>query len=99
MFSKKERYIIRDKTYRSIFIKNKFKNKLRRSMLKNNTLIQTKKILLKVNFNENPSKLRKKNICLLSGENNTIQKRFLVSRFALNSLSISNKLQNFKINA
>ena len=99
MFSKKEKYLIRDKTYRSVHIKFKFKNKLIKSMLQNNLLLNSKKIYLKLNLNTNPSKLRKKNVCLLSGENNTIKKKNLISRFRLNLLSIDNKLQNFKINS
>jgi hypothetical protein len=77
MFSKKERYIIRDKNRRSIFIKYKFRYKLVSTILKNNTFGQKKKLLLKVNFVKNPSQLKKKNICLLSGENNTVHRRFL----------------------
>ena len=98
MFSKKEKYIIRDKVYRSIHIKYRFNTKLQKSLLKNNMTPQTKKLFLTLKTNKTPLKLRKRNLCLISGENNTVKKYFLVSRFALNKASIANKLQNFKIN-
>ena len=43
--------------------------------------------------------IRKKNVCLLSGENGAVRKQFLASRFKLNSMCVNNTLQNFKINS
>jgi len=98
MVSKKEKSLIKDKINRSVHIKYKFREKIKNSMLRNNLVLKSKKKFLKINFTKSLQELRKKNICLISGENNTIKKRFLTSRFILNSLSIENKLQNFKIN-
>jgi hypothetical protein len=39
-----------------------------------------------------------KNICLKSGENTSINKKLLITRFQINYLSIVNKLQNYKVN-
>jgi hypothetical protein len=98
MFSKKEKYILQDKTYKSIYIKYRFRNKLQESFILNNLTPQLKKLYLNLKLNKAPLKLKKKNLCLISGENNTIKKYFLTSRFVLNRSSIGGKLQNFKIN-
>jgi hypothetical protein len=98
MFSKKEKYILRDKLYKSIYIKGKFKCKLQKSLILNSSSTQHKKLYLNLKLNKAPVKLKKKNLCLISGENNTIKKHFLTSRFVLNRLSICGGLQNFKIN-
>jgi hypothetical protein len=98
MFSKKEKYLIRDKLHKSVHIKYKYKLKLGKSMLRNNLILKNKKLYIKLKLMGSLLMLRKKNICLLSGENNSIKKNTLTSRFTLNSLCISNKLQNFKVN-
>jgi hypothetical protein len=98
MFSKKEKYVIRDKIHRSVHIKYKYKLRLSKSILKNNLILKPKKLYIKLGLKGGLLMLRKRNICLLSGENNSIKKRIVISRFALNSLCISNKLQNFKVN-
>lgn len=99
MFSKKEKYLIRDNLRRSTQIKYVYINFLKKSLKKNHFLRQSKKIYFTLNLQKNISSKKTKNVCLLSGENTSVRKHFMLSRFKLNTLSISNSLQNFRINS
>jgi ribosomal protein S14 len=67
--------------------------------MKNNYLTKSKCIYIKLSLVVPNLFLKKKNICALSGENNSVRKKLLISRFNLNKLGVNNKLQNFKINS
>jgi ribosomal protein S14 len=99
MFSKKEKYLIRDNLQRSIQLKYIYTHTLKSSLLKNTTLSNSKKKLIKLSLQKNKILTKKKNLCLFTGENKSVRKYFLTSRFKLNYLSIENKLQNFKLNS
>jgi ribosomal protein S14 len=99
MFSKKEKYLIRDNLKRSTLIKFIYINKLRSSVIHNNFLKKSKLIYLNISSIKNINSKKRKNICLLSGENKSVRKFFLMSRFKINSLCIKNNLQNFKLNS
>ena len=62
-------------------------------------LNNTKKLYIKLQNNQKLMPKKVRNLCLLSGENNSIKKRLLVSRFNINYLALNNELQNFKINS
>lgn len=99
MISKKERFLIKDNIYRSVQIKQMYKILIRRSLIKNNLLNKSKKIYLSIGKFSTPTLIRKRNICLLSGENHGVRKNLLISRFQINNQSTKNQLQNFSINA
>lgn len=99
MFSKKERFLIRDRIWRATQIKFMYKLKLKRSILNSGLTTTTKKMYIKLYIQQNNASIKKKNVCLLSGENKSVRKFTLVSRFHLNYLGVNNKLQNFKINS
>lgn len=100
MFTRRERYLIKDNTRRTIKIKYKYLNILEKSLFMNRTLKNKKRLLifLKINLKKLSSK-KIKNICLKSGESKAVNKKLILSRFQINYLSILNKLQNFKVNS
>lgn len=99
MFSKKEKYLIRDNLQRSLQLKYTYNYTLKTSLTKNNALKNSKKNYLKLMLQKNSKLTKKKNICFFSGENKSVRKYFLTARFKLNFLSIENSLQNFKLNS
>lgn len=100
MFKHKERYIVRDNTRRSILIKYKYINLIQKSLLHNRKLILKKRIISFYKFSYKKKGYKKvKNICMLSGENTSVNRRILFTRFQINYLSILNKLQNFKVSS
>jgi len=100
MFSKKERYILKDKILRTTQIKHKFLKKIGQNFITNPQTFNIKryKIWL-LNLNKKGHIYKVKNICLLSGENKGVAKKLLLSRFTLNKLCVHNQIQNFKINS
>jgi ribosomal protein S14 len=100
MFTRRERYLIRDNTRRTIQIKYKYINILEKSLFYNRQLNNKKRLLLflKINLKKISSK-KIKNICIKSGESKGVNKKIIFSRFQINYLSILNKLQNFKISS
>ena len=80
-------------------IKFTYKQLVKKSSLKNNFIENKKKTYLLLYQQQNLATYKKKNVCLLSGENTSIRKKTLTSRFSLNYLSIGNKLQNFQVNS
>ena len=99
MISKKERFLIKDNIYRSVQIKHTYKTLLRRSLIKNNLLNKSKKIYLNIGGFSTPTLIRRRNLCLLTGENHGVRKNLLLSRFQINTQSTKNQLQNFSINS
>ena len=49
---------------------------------------------LSLGFSKNINSKKRRNVCLLSGENKSVRKFLLMSRFRINSLCIKNNLQN-----
>lgn len=99
MFSKKEKYLLRDNLRRSVGIKFIYTNMLHKTLKKNLYLLRYRRFYFTLNLQKNISSKKIKNTCLLSGENTSVRKYFILSRFQLNTLSINNNLQNFKINS
>ena len=99
MFSKKEGIVIRDNIRRTNIIKFKYNSLLKKSLVKNNSFSDLKKLYIMLQNNCRIVSKKKKNLCLLSGGNNSVKKHLLVSRFHINYLTLNNKLQNFKINS
>jgi ribosomal protein S14 len=99
MISKKEKYILRDSLRRSHSLKLLYVNFLKKSLVKNLFLKKNIRLYITVSLGKNPNLKKVKNICMLSGENSAVRKNFLISRFKLNSLSIQNNLENFRLNS
>lgn len=100
MFKRKERYLIRDNVRRSLLIKYRYTNLIQKSLFHNRKLIKNKRIIFFYKFSYKRKGFNKvKNICTFSGENTSVNKKILFSRFQINYLSILNKLQNFKVNS
>ena len=98
MFSKKEKYQIRDNKWRSVHVKYMYTNLLKSSIQDTLYVKSLKRAYLKLSLAKNNSPKRK-NLCLLSSENSGVDKNTLLSRFQRNNLSVRNKLQNFKLNS
>lgn len=99
MVSKKEKYIIEDFISRSQNIKYKYSDFLEKSLVKNFFLKRNLRLYVNLSRKKRLSSKRVRNICLTSGENNAVRKYFLVSRFKLNTLSVKNSLNNFRLNS
>lgn len=99
MFSKKEKYLIRDNLQRSLQLKYIYSCRLKISLIGNNFLKRSKKNYIKLILQKKLILVKKRNVCSFSGENSGVRKYFLTSRFKLNYLSIENNLQNFKLNS
>jgi len=98
MFSKKEKYLIRDRLKRASNIKYRYLVFLSKSFVKNNQILNNKKSFMRIkNDYKNFKKIS--NVCVLSGENTSVSKKLLISRFFLNSFSVKNYLQNYQINS
>lgn len=75
-------------------------NKIQKSLFHNRYLLKQKRLFFFYYLNTNKVLFKKnKNICLKSGETNSINKKLLLTRFQINYSSILNNLQNFKINS
>jgi ribosomal protein S14 len=100
VFKRREKYILRDNTRRSLKIKYRYINLLEKSLFYNRTLKNKKRLLafLKINFKKLSMK-KVKNICMKSGESKAVNKKLLICRFQINYIGILNKLQNFKVNS
>lgn len=100
MFRQKEKYLIRDNSRRTLLLKYKYLSLLQKSLLHNRASTKQIKLLVFLNHSQKKPGFKKiKNICMLSGENTSVNKKLLFTRFHINYLSIVNKLQNFKINS
>lgn len=100
MFKQKEKFLIRDNSRRTLIIKYKYLNLILKSLLHNRNFTQKRKLLSFIHYSQKKQSFKKiKNLCMLSGENTSVNKKLLLTRFQINYLSISNKLQNFKINS
>lgn len=100
MLDRRSKYIIRDKTRRSLQLKYKYLTIIQKSLFHNRYL--PKKIRLFIFYNINLNRLasiKTKNICLISGENTAVNKKLLLTRFQINYSSVLNNLQNFKVNS
>jgi len=98
MFSKKECFLIKDNIRRTASIKFKYNSLLRTSLTKNSFIGNTKKLYYKTYNTRGVLYKKQKDVCLLSGENTSVRKNLLLSRFQINYLSLTGSLQNFKIN-
>lgn len=100
MFKHKERYLLRDNIRRSLIIKYSYINLIQKGLFHNRKLIRYKRIIAfyKLSYKKKGYK-KLKNVCLISGENTSVNKKILFTRFQINYLSILNKLQNFKVNS
>lgn len=100
MYDKKEKYLIKDNVQRTLFLKYKYITFIHKSLFHNRNLIIEKKLLSFYKLSLKKKNYKKfKNICLKSGENTSVNKKLLITRFQINYLSILNKLQNYKINS
>lgn len=99
MLNKKSKYFVKDKIKKSLTIKHQYLNIIQKSLFHNRYLEKKKRTLLFFNINKSLIEKKNKNICLISGENTAVNKKLLLSRFNINSSSLANKLQNFKINS
>lgn len=100
MYNKKERYLIRDNVQRTLFLKYKYTTIIHKSLFHNRNLLSKQKLLAFYKLSLKKKGYKKyKNICIKSGENTSINKKLLITRFQINYLSIVNKLQNYKVNS
>lgn len=100
MFKQKEKYLLRDNSRRTLLLKYKYLNLIQKSLLHNRSVRKKIKLLIFLHNSQKKQSFKKiKNICMLSGENTSVNKKLLLTRFHINYLSIVNKLQNFKINS
>lgn len=100
MLNQKSKFFIKDKIKNTMLIKYKYLNLLQKSLFHNRYINNKKRLVFFYYLNTNIILYKKtKNICLLSGENKAVNKKLLLSRFQINYSSVSNDLQNFKINS
>jgi hypothetical protein len=100
MLNKKSKIYLKDKIRRSISIKYKYLNLIQKSLFHNRYILKKKKLYFFYFINLNKLTLvKKKNICLVSAENKSVNKKLIMTRFQINYSSTLNKLQNFKINS
>lgn len=100
MLNKKSKIYLKDKIRRSVIIKYKYLNLIQKSLFQNRYLCKKKKLYFLYLLNLNKvSAVKKKNICLISAENKSVNKKLVMTRFQINYSSVLNKLQNFKINS
>lgn len=78
MLDRKSKYFIKDKYKRSILIKYKYINTLQKSLFHNRYYSKKKRLFFFYYINNNKIYSKKvKNICLQSGENRAVNKKFL----------------------
>jgi len=100
MYTKKSRYLLKDNLKRTLNIKYRYTTILNKSLFHNRRLTKDQRtfIFKKLSFKKkNVKKVR--NVCLITGENTSVNKKLILTRFQVNYLSIVNKLQNFKVNS
>lgn len=100
MFTRREKYLLRDNIRRSMSLKYKYINFLQKSLFHNRNILKKKRILIFYKICTRTLNSKKlKNICMLSGEPDSVNKKLLFTRFQINYNSILNKLQNFKLDS
>lgn len=100
MLNKKSKFLIKDKIKNTMYVKYRYLSILQKSLFHNRYINSRKRLVFFYYLNQNSVSYKKtKNICLLSGENTAVNKKLLLSRFQINYSSVSNNLQNFKINS
>lgn len=100
MLNRRSKVLIKDNLRRSISIKYKYLTLLQKSLFHNRSINSNKKLIFFYYFNKNKIHWKKvKNVCLLSGENKSVNKKLLLTRFQINYSSVLNNLQNFRINS
>jgi ribosomal protein S14 len=100
MINRSNKFLLKDNLKRSLNIKHKYLNILQKSLFHNRYIKKKYRnfFFYKLTLNNIYSK-KTRNICLISGENNSINKKFLMSRFQINYNAVANNLQTFKINS
>lgn len=100
MYTRKCRYLLRDELKRTLNIKYKYTTILNKALFHNRRLTKDQRTLVfkKLSFKKKSIK-KLRNVCLISGENTSVNKKIIFTRFQINYFSIVNKLQNFKVNS
>jgi len=100
MYTKKCRNLLKDNLKRTLNIKYRYVTILNKSLFHNRRLAKdTRTIIFKKLSFKKKNIRRLKNVCLISGENTSVNKKLMFTRFQINYLSIVNKLPNFRVNS
>lgn len=98
MINYKHNHILKKKRKNILFLKCQLKNKLLKSIIHNRTISFKQKSHLIFLLAFNPSK-NIKQVCLISGQFKSVNKKLMISRFQINYLAKSNKLIKWKVNS
>jgi hypothetical protein len=100
MINRSNKTLLKDNLKRSIRLKYKYINLLQKSLFHNRYLKKKNRnfFFYQLTLNNVYSK-KTRNLCLISGESNSINKKLLTSRFQINYSAIAGNLQTFKINS